>query len=131
MLNYPTPSVGYSKDWMTLIAMIILKIDFKLNWKSKMVFCDCIFSHQEFLLTCDLKKWPPCKRWAGTFCMPILQHLSILFSQKQCHFWLYMAFYVISLLLYLIDPVTQDNKAHRTDVEKPLSRHSWKCSSPP
>lgn len=35
MLNYPTPSVGYSKDWMTLIAVIILKIDFKLNWKSK------------------------------------------------------------------------------------------------
>lgn len=96
-----------------------------------MVFCDCIFSHQEFLLTYDLKKWPSCKRWAWYLCMQTLQHLSILFNQKQCHFYLYMAFYVISLLLYLIDPATQDNKAHRKDVEMPLSRHSWKCSSPP
>lgn len=114
MLNYPSPNVGYSKDWMTPIAVI----DFKLNWRSKMgVLCDRTFNYQEFFKPMIEKDDLLTKDGFWIFWTQLHQHLSTSFNQKIMPFGDAHAFYLICLLLRIV-------KAHRKEVERPLSRYS-------
>lgn len=96
---------------MISIAVIILEIDFKLNWKFRMGVSVTIHLVIRNFLTYDWKRMTSCKGWVLNLLNSEIPASGLTKKTPS------------SLMHFLKSNMSARIKAHKKEVEKPVSRH--------